>query len=196
MPIAGKTLAIVTAHWHNEGESKGGAVMIVRELLEAFSNQTVNREELSKQYNCSDKTITNKIKSLGFVWDRASKRHEYQGPPEQKEAMLNMDVADLFTKQVGGRKASEEPTQRKLPVSPDNSKQPTQAQNGAQDSLSSQLSLLDDLLNNKPTRSKAVYRGYYFDPDIIHVIDSTQGGNKSKLINEALRIVFKAKGLL
>ena len=170
--------------------------MIVKELLEGFRTKTLNREELSKQYNCSDKTITNKIKGLGFVWNRTTKKHEYQGPPEQEEALLNMDVADLFTKQVGGRKASEEPAQRKLPVSPDNSKQPTQVQNGAQDSLSSQLSLLDDLLNNKPIWSKAIYRGYYFDPDIIHVIDSTQGGNKSKLINEALRIVFKAKGLL
>lgn len=170
--------------------------MIVKELLEGFRTKTLNREELSKQYNCSDKTITNKIKGLGFVWNRTTKKHEYQGPPEQEEALLNMDVAELFTKRMGGRKLYEDSRLSGLPVSQDNPQQPTQAQNGAQDSLSSQLSLLDDLLNNKPTRSKAVYRGYYFDPDIIHVIDNTQGGNKSKLINEALRIVFKAKGLL
>ena len=170
--------------------------MIVKELLEGFRTKTLNREELSKQYNCSDKTITNKIKGLGFVWNRTTKEHEYKGPDGQKDERLNMDVADLFTKQMGGRKLLGEPRQSSLPVSNDSFKEPIQAQNKAQDSLSNQLSLLDDILNNEPTRSKSIYRGYYFDPDIVRVIDSTQDGNKSRLINEALRIVFKAKGLL
>ncbi|MGI2813744.1 hypothetical protein ACRS7A_22450 [Bacillus cytotoxicus] len=44
--------------------------------------------------------------------------------------------------------------------------------------------------------SVRTYRGFYFDEDVLSVIDSVANRYKSDLINEVLRKVFKDKGLL
>jgi hypothetical protein len=41
-----------------------------------------------------------------------------------------------------------------------------------------------------------VYRGFYFDDDVLSIIDQVPKSYKSELVNEALRKVFKEKGLL
>lgn len=54
---------------------------------------------------------------------------------------------------------------------------------------------LDMLFNSEDKESKKrTYRGFYFDNDVLSVIDNIKNGNKSDLINEALRTVFKNKG--
>jgi hypothetical protein len=50
-------------------------------------------------------------------------------------------------------------------------------------------------LQNPKDRSKRVYRGFYFD-DVLRIIDRVPKSYKSELVNEALRKVFKEKGLI
>jgi hypothetical protein len=61
----------------------------------------------------------------------------------------------------------------------------------------SELDPVDVLLTKKARApKKRTYRGFYFDDDVIAVIDTIADGNKSDLVNEALRKVFRDKGLL
>ncbi|MCJ7992914.1 hypothetical protein MUB15_33200 [Priestia sp. OVS21] len=60
----------------------------------------------------------------------------------------------------------------------------------------SKVDAIDILLQNPKDRSKRVYRGFYFDDDVLSIIDRVPKSYKSELVNEALRKVFKEKGLL
>ncbi|MBZ5753736.1 MULTISPECIES: hypothetical protein [Metabacillus] len=55
---------------------------------------------------------------------------------------------------------------------------------------------IDMLLAGKKVHSKRVYRGFYFDEDILNIIDRVPKNYKSELVNESLRKIFKDKGLL
>jgi len=56
--------------------------------------------------------------------------------------------------------------------------------------------VIDVLLIGTKASSKRVYQGFYFDKDVLSIINSVPKSYKSELINEALRKVFKEKGLL
>jgi len=60
----------------------------------------------------------------------------------------------------------------------------------------STVDAIDLLLQSPKDRSKRVYRGFYFDDDVLSIIDRVPKSYKSELVNEALRKVFKEKGLL
>ncbi|WP_240962108.1 hypothetical protein [Priestia megaterium] len=60
----------------------------------------------------------------------------------------------------------------------------------------STVDAIDLLLQGPKDRSKRVYRGFYFDDDVLSIIDRVPKSYKSELVNEALRKVFKEKGLL
>ncbi|EGI2115166.1 hypothetical protein FH832_003247, partial [Listeria monocytogenes] len=63
-------------------------------------------------------------------------------------------------------------------------------------SKASTVDAIDLLLQSPKDRSKRVYRGFYFDDDVLSIIDQVPKSYKSELVNEALRKVFKEKGLL
>lgn len=57
--------------------------------------------------------------------------------------------------------------------------------------------MIDLLLNAKPaTLKNRTFKGFYYDSDVLDVIDSLPAGTRSDLINEALRQVFKERGRL
>lgn len=63
--------------------------------------------------------------------------------------------------------------------------------------IKSELDTIDRLLlQNDSDNSQRVYRGFYWDSDIIKVIDGIKHGNKSDLLNEIVRRVLKEKGLI
>lgn len=62
--------------------------------------------------------------------------------------------------------------------------------------VNEQLDAIDMLLLQNDNDSKRIYRGFYWDSDIIDVLDSVKHGNKSDLLNEIVRTVLKDKGLL
>lgn len=56
--------------------------------------------------------------------------------------------------------------------------------------------LLDAILIRKvKEQKKRVYRGFYFEEDVLELIDSLPNGDKSDFINVALRKVAKEKGI-
>lgn len=60
----------------------------------------------------------------------------------------------------------------------------------------SKVDSIDLLLQHPKERAKRVYPGFYFDDDVLSIIDRVPKNYKSELVNEALRKVFKEKGLL
>ncbi|MED3881429.1 hypothetical protein [Priestia megaterium] len=62
-------------------------------------------------------------------------------------------------------------------------------------SKASTVDSIDLLLKSPKDRSKRVYRGFYFD-DVLSIIDRVPKSYKSEFVNEALRKVFKEKGLI
>lgn len=61
----------------------------------------------------------------------------------------------------------------------------------------SELDAIDILLlENETSSNQRVYRGFYWDEDIINFINNVKHGNKSDLMNEIVRTVLKAKGLI
>ncbi len=61
----------------------------------------------------------------------------------------------------------------------------------------STVDAIDLLLQSPKDRSKRVYRGFYFDNDVLSIIDRVPKSYKSELVNEALRKVFKErKGII
>jgi hypothetical protein len=52
------------------------------------------------------------------------------------------------------------------------------------------------LMQNQRESGQRTYRGFYWDKDIIHFLDNVKHGNKSDLMNEIVRAVLKAKGLI
>ncbi|GAB1768985.1 hypothetical protein PMEGAPL125_54050 [Priestia megaterium] len=58
------------------------------------------------------------------------------------------------------------------------------------------IDTIDVLLQNPKDRSKRIYRGFYFDNDVLNVINRIPKSYKSELVNEALRKVFKEKGFI
>lgn len=66
-----------------------------------------------------------------------------------------------------------------------------------QKTITSEPDAIDRLLMQGDSKNeRRTYRGFYFDNDILEVLDNVKRGNKSDLINEALRAVFTAKGLI
>lgn len=55
------------------------------------------------------------------------------------------------------------------------------------------LDALDRLFAGEKNAGR-IYRGFYFDADVLTVIDSVASGNKSEFVNQVMRKVFKEKG--
>ncbi|MDC0703967.1 hypothetical protein ACEWPB_20035 [Priestia megaterium] len=71
----------------------------------------------------------------------------------------------------------------------------SESSNGSFEKAST-VDAIDLLLKNPKDRSKRVYRGFYFNDDVLRIIDRVPKSYKSELVNEALRKVFKEKGLV
>ena len=152
--------------------------MKVLEVLAAIANKQMNISELAKQYGVSDRTIQKKIKALGYVWSPKERRYGYEGEGNEQE-YVDLEFASLFE---GNAKlvVNNKPVKKVVNKLP-------------------QLEGLDNidlLFNSVKSSNEKVYRGYYIDQDILNVIEQVESGNRSELINECLRKVFKEKGLL
>lgn len=177
--------------------------MLVVDVISAIESNNTSIKELSKQHNVSDRTIQSKIKKLGFKWIPTERRYEFVGDDLEKTNAVKWE--SLF-----------------LPVNTRTQNKPIKAQieENQNDSNSESTSILKVKENQKTIARKVVvnqkhdeidsidrilagkegagrkYRGFYFDSDVLSIIDSVSGGKKSELVNECLRRVFKEKGLL
>ncbi|MGE1115032.1 HTH domain-containing protein [Priestia megaterium] len=146
--------------------------MLVGELINKVTNKEITIRELAKLYHVTDQTIQRKIKKLGYSWDKKKEVYKYVGKSPQP---VNIDFSTLFRK--------------KQTVTNDLRKNKVIPRNSSSD-------VIDVLLIGTKASSKRVYQGFYFDKDILSIINSVPKSYKSELINEALRKVFKEKGLL
>ncbi|ECO1677967.1 hypothetical protein XO47_15175 [Listeria monocytogenes] len=134
----------------------------------------------------SEKPLRKVLKSAGYEFsNREPKGWIYIG---QDPEPLEKSIFDFTTKAT----ASKSTSNIKVIKSKDESKKESISNN-----KSESMDAIDVLLKRKSRKGKnKTYRGFYFDEDVLTVIDSIESGNKSELINEALRKVFNDKGLL
>lgn len=173
--------------------------MLVKDIIEGYANKTVSRKELAEQHNVTIKTISNKIARLGYKWDRDAQRHKYVGDEAKREEIENTDFATLFEPNyVAPKQPKTSPVSKPDAVAGKDTK--TQANKPVGSSNQAQSSLFDDIdeiaILLKQEKQEKTYRGFYIDNDVIAVLDKVADGNKSKIVSQSLRAVFKAQGLL
>lgn len=168
--------------------------MLIKDVIQALERQEVTVKTLAERYHSSPRTVSRKIGKLGYKYDNTNKTYTFTGDPVTVEGV---DFATLFIpgnavpgtaipgKAVPGTVTPDHPPVKVKKASKPSTVTPT--------GIAPTPDSIDRLLqaSEKPAR---IYRGYYFDPDILAVID--RASNKSALINEALRRVFNEKGLL
>jgi len=168
--------------------------MLVKKMLNGIMMKEITIKELADQYNVSTRTIQLRIKKLGYEWDSKQSIYRYVG--EEPEP-LEVDFNTLISKN------SKVPAEQKqttseiaASISNINESESTSASFLKASTNASKVDAIDILLQNSKDRSKRVYRGFYFDDDVLSIIDQVPKSYKSELVNEALRKVFKEKGLL
>lgn len=170
----------------------GASRMLVKKMLNGIMMKEITIKELADQYNVSTRTIQSKIKKLGYEWDSKESIYRYVGEGSEP---LDVDFSTLISKN------SKMPAKQKLAnsevaasVSYVDESESTSSSKAS--TTASKVDAIDLLLQHPKERSKRVYRGFYFDDDVLGIIDRVPKSYKSELVNEALRKVFKEKGLL
>jgi hypothetical protein len=152
--------------------------MLIGEMLTKVMKEEMTIKEVATMYSVTTQTIQRKIKKLGYEWDKKKSVYQYTGKPPQP---LDVDFSTLFRKT---------PTiNTDLSQLKGKNKKKGIVRNSTSD-------VVDVLLAGTKPQSKRVYQGFYFDKDVLSIINSVPKNYKSELINEALRKVFKEKGLL
>lgn len=166
------------------------SMMLVKKMLNGIMMKEITIKELADRYDVSTRTIQSKIKKLGYEWDSKESIYRYVG--EESEP-LDVDFSTLISKN------SKMPAEQKLAtseVAASTSYVDESKSTSTSFSKASTIDAIDILLQSPKDRSKRVYRGFYFDDDVLRIIDKVPKSYKSELVNEALRKVFKEKGLL
>jgi len=169
-------------------------MMLVKKMLNGIMMKEITIKELADQYGVSTRTIQSKIKKLGYEWDSKESIYRYIGEGSEP---LDVDFSTLISKN------SKMPAKQKLvnnevaaSISYLNESENTSASSSKASINDSKVDAIDLLLQSPKERSKRIYRGFYFDDDVLGIIDRVPKSYKSELVNEALRKVFKEKGLL
>ncbi|MFL0574953.1 hypothetical protein ACH0BK_28690 [Priestia megaterium] len=169
-------------------------MMLVKEILNKIMVKELTIKELADRYDVSTRTIQLKIKKLGYEWDSKQSIYRYVG---ENPEPLDLDFSTLISKN------STMPVEQKqtnsevaASVSYVNESESTSSSDLKASTTTSKVDAIDLLLQHPKNRSKRVYRGFYFDDDVLSIIDRVPKSYKSELINEALRKVFKEKELL
>ena len=169
-------------------------MMLVKKMLNGIMMKEITIKELADQYGVSNRTIQLRIKKLGYEWDSKQSIYRYVGEePEPLEVDFNTLVSKNSKVLVEQKQTTSEIA---ASISNINESESTSASFLKASTNASKVDAIDILLQNPKDRSKRVYRGFYFDDDVLSIIDRVPKSYKSELVNEALRKVFKEKGLL
>lgn len=163
-------------------EIKIDSNMLVRDLVKAIANKELKVKDIAESYGTSDRTIQSKIKKLGFIWGSKERSYNFIGDDVSVYDLTIDDVFKSNSVSVEGNKVTKE-------IKKDIEIKPETKSKIASDNI-------DKILAGKKLKAKKEYRGFYFDDDVLAIIDSVNSGAKSELVNECLRKVFKDKGLL
>jgi len=176
--------------------------MLVSEIIKGIESKSLTMKQVAEKYDVSDRTVQTKIKNLGYTWISKESKYDYLGElPEP----IELEFSSLLTKNksqnsTGNKKTKKASTSVSKSTSKNNvnSEIASTKENETISDAKAQVIINDalDRLLYGEDQPKRIYRGFYIDEDIISIIDNVKSGNKSDVINEALRMVFKEKGLL
>lgn len=158
--------------------------MLVKDLVKAIANKELKVKDIAESYNTSDRTIQGKIKKLGFEWDSKGRSYRFIG---NDVSVYDLTFDDVFKNKntIVSNEVSKVIKEVKEEIKINTE---IKSENASDN--------IDRLLAGKKLKAKKEYRGFYFDDDVLAIIDSVNSGAKSELVNECLRKVFKDKGLL
>jgi len=191
--------------------------MLVRDMISEIKNGQLSIDDLAKKYNFSDRTIQARIKELGFKWLAKEGKYDFVG---DDESVFVRDIDVVFESRTPSRSAIVSNSKGKSNITSTNDIKDAsnEVASTIQDAVDNTPEVDSDSTSNKNSKktahnmsggtsdnidrllagkkAKKTYRGFYFDSDVLAVIDSVDSGIKSELINECLRKVFREKGLL
>ncbi|MEH6855196.1 HTH domain-containing protein [Priestia megaterium] len=169
-------------------------MMLVKKMLNGIMMKEITIKELADQYDVSTRTIQLRIKKLGYEWDNKQSIYRYVGEePEPLEVDFNTIISKTNKMPVEQKQTNSEIA---ASISYLNESESTSDSVSKASTTTSKVDAIDLLLQSPKDRSKRVYRGFYFDDDVLSIIDRVPKSYKSELVNEALRKVFKEKGLI
>ena len=167
--------------------------MKVKELLEGFENKTITKAKLTEMYGIHNKGIQIKLKNAGFEWDRKTANYKYIGDDEN---IMEVDVLSILKANTNKKDSNNTSKKDSNSTSKKASNNTIKSASNSNSKVNRNLDAIDVLLQGKENNSTRTYRGFYFDNDVLEVIDNASSGKKSELVNLALRKVFSEKGLL
>lgn len=160
--------------------------LLVKNIINQIESNEITVQDIADHYNVTKRTIQSKIKSLGYKWNSKAARYDYIGNDSEP---VDVNFSDLFE---NNNKIGRDELESKLEATNEQLDDKIKAS----DVMKQKEMDAVDILLNKKQKKKRVYQGFYFDPDIIKIIDLANERQKSELVNQALRMVFKEKGLL
>jgi hypothetical protein len=171
--------------------------MKLRDVLELTQTQPLSKIA-KERLTIGEKTARQALKAAGCYAISGKRGWFYDGDP----AVLEQSIYDYVpNKERVKAKATIEKANASITeaIASVEKVKPNKKQiNEKQNEHASELDTLDILLQASKMKAeqKRIYRGFYWDEDILKVLDSIKHGNKSDVVNEALRKVFREKGLL
>jgi len=163
--------------------------MTVSTVISSVSSGQIKIKDLASTYGKTDRTIQKYIKSLGYAW--SAKERKYL--PTDSYDSVNDNK--LFTEIVDSYSTVDNKKSIKT-VNSNSNKTVTNSVDNKKITRNSTVDSIDKILFGKSIESQRVQRAYYIDKDIANVIDTVDNKQKSNLVNECLRKIFKEKGLL
>lgn len=189
----------------------GGIPLTIGEILEAMK-QGKAVANIAKELTIGKEKLSKALQKAGYEYNRGNRKWTFAGTGEEP---LNQAYTDFVESSGGVKKANASIDDNKRKVSaiktPANEIKSKASKNEVASELKanaikevastieseSELDSIDLLLMQSETASnQRVYRGFYWDKDIINFLDNVKHGNKSDLMNEIVRNVLKAKGLI
>jgi hypothetical protein len=162
--------------------------MTVADVIKNISNQQLKVKDLAEVFGKSDRTVQAKIKALGYRWDAKEAVYKPIGdsysPENDSKMFAELFEASPIKKAV---KASQEVKKARKEVA-------TTKENDTVKKGKVSFDTIDNILFGD--QKARVQRAYYIDKDLAEIIDRVEGKQKSNLVNECIRKVFKEKGIL
>lgn len=168
--------------------------MKIKEILELSMTKTM--AVIAKDHlTIGEKALRTTLKEIGCTHQNGKKGWIYTGDvPDILERSIYEFVPSRQTRQ---RQASKKPNASIEKAHTSNLKANEIKLKASTKQVISEPDSIDKLLmRNEKESNERIYRGFYWDRDIIHFLDNVKHGNKSDLMNEIVRTVLKEKGLI
>jgi len=167
--------------------------MDVSTVISSLASGQIKVNDLALAYGKTDRTIQKYIKSLGYTWSAKLKKHLPAGESYDvaNDSKLFAEIVESYST-VDNEKSTKtvnSTVKHKKATNNSTIEKEKAIDNSTADSI-------DMILFGKSIESQRVQRAYYIDKDVASVIDTVDNKQKSNLVNECLRRVFKEKGLL